>query len=266
MADRNADAARMYRLEWRLHAQQPLHRRHVTQAREVVEAALRGGRRAFVSVSGGKDSVALLGLVRSVDPDVDAWHFDSGAETPDTLEVLKVLQERYNVRVIRPQLSIHDMVQLVGGLGYNGPKKLEGEWHWAPDDWKRILIQEPAQRLCDEHGYDTIFVGLRGDESRGRQMRMSRFGEMHQGKDGILYVNPLAWWSGLDSLAYAVIHDLPISTLYLRPEHIPPQDRRTASALGMIDTQNGRLAMLRERYPALWHELITLYPEMRDFV
>jgi 3'-phosphoadenosine 5'-phosphosulfate sulfotransferase (PAPS reductase)/FAD synthetase len=252
------------RLEWRLRSKMPEYRRRVEQALAIVRRALDLGT-AYVSVSGGKDSIALLHLCRTLAPDLPAWHIDSGMETPDTLAIIAQLAASFGVRVTRPDMTVDAMARLVGAWGYEGPDKLDGEWHWGASDWKAMLIDGPSRELCETHGYRVIFTGVRADESKGRTQRMRRFGAIHARKDGLTIACPLAEWSGLDSLAYAEAHGLPISALYTEPGIGRPEERRTGTMLGGTALTQGRLAVLRHRHPAEWRKLVDQFPHLENY-
>ena len=248
--------------EWRLLAMDPYHKRRVEQAKNYIIDALALGA-AYVSVSGGKDSVALLHLVRSIAPDTPAWHIDSGMESPDTIAIINQLS---GVTVVRPELTIDKMCEMVGAFGYSGPNKLDGDWHWSNRDWKSILIQDPAQKLREQHRYTVTFTGMRADESKGRTMMMRKYGAIHRRADGCVFAHPLARWTGQDSLSYCASNGLPISEIYLRPGHVPPADRRTGTMLGGSAATRGRYTDIKRHHPQTWDLMIERFPELRNYL
>ena len=65
----------------------------------------------YVSFSGGKDSTALLHLVRDMYPDVPAVFVDTGLEYPEIRQFVK----RYeNVTIIRPKMPFHEVIKKHG--------------------------------------------------------------------------------------------------------------------------------------------------------
>lgn len=248
---------------WMAHATTRAYQRRVDEARRIVERALEIGR-SYLAISGGKDSVALLGIARSVDPSIDAWFIDSGAETPDTMSVIERLATEFGVRIKPASIDIVTMLKMVGAMGYDGPEKLDGEWHWSAAAFKQSLIEEPAQALAEEFCYRVAITGVRADESRGRAIMARKYGPLHQTKSGMWSCMPLINWRGIDSLAYCAAHDLPISHLYIDPDHSErPERRRTGCMLGTTYRSHGRWAELRAKYPEAWRRLEAIFPDMR---
>ena len=65
----------------------------------------------YVSFSGGKDSTALLHLVRSVYREVPAVFCNTGLEYPEIVEFVKPID---NVEIIRPNLSFKSVIEIYG--------------------------------------------------------------------------------------------------------------------------------------------------------
>jgi 3'-phosphoadenosine 5'-phosphosulfate sulfotransferase (PAPS reductase)/FAD synthetase len=61
----------------------------------------------YVSYSGGKDSIVLLDIVRSVYPEVKAVFCDTGLEYPEVKEIINATN---NVDIIRPRKSFREVI------------------------------------------------------------------------------------------------------------------------------------------------------------
>ena len=248
---------------WVAHAASRLFARRVDEARRAAVSAMERGS-LWVAVSGGKDSVALLHLVRSIDARVPAWHIDSGAEPPHVPEVLDALAAiGLEVQTCRPEMSILDMLRITGALGHVGETRRPGEWHWSPGAWKQMLIEEPSDRITLAGGHVGHFDGVRADESRGRRTSFASRGATFVDAHGFVTSRPLSGWTGTDSLAYAAAFELPIGQLYLDDIGADaPERRRTGTMLGASAASHGRYADLRARHPQAWRELVRDFPHL----
>ena len=94
----------------------------------------------FVSCSGGKDSTALLHLVRSLYPEVPAVFVDTGLEFPEIREFVKTLP---NVEWLKPDMSFR---QVIEKHGYPVIGKEQSEWI------HRIRVGDPNVFRAKFHG------------------------------------------------------------------------------------------------------------------
>ncbi|MGF7142818.1 3'-phosphoadenosine 5'-phosphosulfate sulfotransferase (PAPS reductase)/FAD synthetase [Anaerotaenia torta] len=94
----------------------------------------------FVSCSGGKDSTALLHLVRSMYPEVPAVFVDTGLEFPEIREFVKTLP---NVEWLKPDISFR---QVIEKHGYPVIGKEQSEWI------HRIRVGDPNVFRAKFHG------------------------------------------------------------------------------------------------------------------
>lgn len=65
----------------------------------------------YVSFSGGKDSLVLLDLVRSMYPDVPALFINTGLEFPEIKEFVRTID---NVEWVRPKMSFSKVIEVYG--------------------------------------------------------------------------------------------------------------------------------------------------------
>lgn len=246
--------------QYRLRARLPVYRRRVARAKAIIEEALAIGP-AYVSFSGGKDSLALFGLAREI-AELPGYFIDSGAETPDTHATVNAMRALgYDVRTECPEHSIREMCREAAWWGATPEGR---EVTWAKSAWKRILLNEPAARIRAQ-GFPVAMMGLRKEENRARHMVLCKHGPIYQRKsDGAWIANPLADWESADVLAYCLTHDLPLSAIYLDPADTAAERerRRTGTALGTTYASYGRFQDIRRRYPEMWAELVAEFPRL----
>lgn len=227
-------------------------RRHVDRAKAAIVSALAIGP-IGVSYSGGKDSTALLHLVREVAPDVPVAFFDSGAELASTLEMVA----RVGAEVITPRMSMLDMARYAGWWDYAHPVD-----KGCPFDAKRIVIQEPSEAFVVRRRLRVIVYGLRAGESRARAKNASARGELFEGSDRTWYCQPLAYWSTADIWAYIASRGLPYNAAYDRMAEagVDRESQRVATLLGERGSGWGRHAIMRAAEPERFKEIAREFP------
>lgn len=230
-------------------------RRHVDRAKAAVQNALAIGPMG-VSYSGGKDSSALLHLVRSIVPEVHAAFYDSGAELASTLELVA----RMGVETVTPRMSMLDMARYAGWWDYATPVDKGCQF-----DAKRVVIEEPSEAFVVRRRLRVLAYGLRAGESRARAKNAAARGELFEGSDRTWYCQPLAYWSTADIWAYIASRDIPYNAAYDRmaEAHVDRESQRVATLLGERGSGWGRHAIMRaaepERFREIAHEFPGLY-------
>lgn len=164
------------------------------------------------SVSGGKDSTALILALREAGIEARYVFADTGWEHADTYAYLDTLRARLGITIDVVQAASGGMVPAIRARA-RFPGRMQ---RWCTKELKLEPLREYHDRLiaADPHGVDTVCVmGIRGDES-ARRAAMPEW-EFDDEWNGYLW-RPLISWTIADVLAIHRRHGIPVNPLYQR--------------------------------------------------
>lgn len=197
----------------------------------------------YVSFSGGKDSTALLHLVRSVNPNIVGVFVDTGLEYP---EVKELVRKTENIETLRPDMSFKQVIETYGypmvskeQANYlddirsstekmrlrrlngddKGRFKLSKKWHYLIDaPFKvshrccNIMKKKPVKKYEKETGR-VPFIGTMASESILRQQSYLKSGcNAFDSKRPTS--TPIGFWTEQDVLEYIRMNNLEIASVY----------------------------------------------------
>jgi 3'-phosphoadenosine 5'-phosphosulfate sulfotransferase (PAPS reductase)/FAD synthetase len=165
-------------------AQLPQFKRKVEKAKEVIAEALSIAP-AYVAISWGKDSTALLHLTQQIKPDVTAVSF-----THPERDIIS------NYSEVVGQYAAKNSTNLIN-------IELDGDHVPAKVQQARLWESLPM-----------AIVGVRKEESKARAITGSKYGLIHQYKSGSWRCHPLLYWGWKDVWAYLISKDLPYLKWY----------------------------------------------------
>lgn len=237
---------------WRVHARSRSFATKVTRAHRTIREARRRGLKLAVSLSGGKDSVAMSGLVAEVlateteeqrrHRPVKLAHASGTLVFPDTLRVVEETADILGMEldVLEPD-DIEEHVRRVAKHYRVTPAqpRVDGSY----DEWSILetiplseSIVDPTPmafllRACASGNMmvaytyaeelDGTYVGLRANESKGRAAYAMHRGPIYQNKqDDCWMVCPLlstddaGRWTSSDVYAYILDRGLPMHPYY----------------------------------------------------
>jgi len=160
---------------------------------------LLAGNLAVVS-SFGADSAVLLHMVAEVDPDLPVLFLETGKHFAETLSYVETLKEHFklsNVQMISPAKADIARFDPKGDL-----------WKTDPDSCCYIRKTAPLEAALSQYG------GWVTGRKRFQTSERGVLPHFELTSDERIKINPLAYWSNEDVLAYKKLHDLPRHPLF----------------------------------------------------
>jgi phosphoadenosine phosphosulfate reductase len=167
-----------------------------------------------VSCSFGKDSVAVLHLVRKYKPNVRVLFQNTGVEFPETLRLKEQLIRDWNLEIIetKPKETFWQVMDRVKRL------------HLHVDDGKKhsnvccnALKHGPARVALKDFKVRVNFTGMTAMESRNRMFTACHKGmEYYSSHLGVITVHPIMFWRPDEVFGYIKENGIPLNVAYER--------------------------------------------------
>lgn len=238
-----------YREMYQLRALHPTFRRRVEDAWITIEDFLAACDAPYVAFSGGKDSLALLILLsRMGRTDVPIFTQADDLDWPDKEEFCKSVVARLGFTDYSYEWSeVSAIEQLV-----DGKDKVSG------------TFSHVYKRYVQERQRNGVLMGLRSEESKGREWLRKVRGKVYEAK-GELRCIPLADWSGEDAFALIVSTQTPYMHVYDKDDEKPPHKIRFSWMASPDFFNRGNVGFLKRHYPQLFNRFAARYPEARRY-
>ena len=168
--------------------------------------------RCAVSCSFGKDSMAILHLVRKIKPDVKVVFANTGVEHKETLRYKKRMVEEWNLNFaeVKPIKSFWKCVDDYGLPDFRS--------HGGTPKCCNFLKEKPLKDYYKKNYIRAVFLGIPYDESWTRRQVMIQYGEVYQTGDGLTKAHPIAFWTTQQVFEYSKIMGIPLNPIYEKLE------------------------------------------------
>jgi 3'-phosphoadenosine 5'-phosphosulfate sulfotransferase (PAPS reductase)/FAD synthetase len=231
---------------------------NLAEAVLAIQEAIEKCKNPAVNFSFGKDSLVCMDIARQIKPDILIINIDRGfgGDVPDAMDTYKSYFSKNNInfkRVKTPQ-SIFEIYTEAGSLHKINKERV-----------KRNLILGIKKAIM-EYRIDCSIIGLRAQESIGRNKLKSRGNFYYTKSDGVFHCCPVLNWSSDQIWAYIVSNDLPYLKWYdLEAEFDGYGNSRYSNWAGLYMYETGRIVRLKKTYPELYNIFASEFPEVREF-
>lgn len=233
--------------------------RHVETARGILRRGADKGPMS-VSVSWGKDSLALAHLALDTLGDVPLFHMASPYGLPGYDECKAYFAARATIHTLPASRTLDEYITWCQDIGL--PHERERTVH------QRVVSEIKRDRgslWAEEHGILVQALGMRIAEKGPRARVLRKRGPVYQMHDGSWKCCPLAYWSTADVWAYIVSRGIPYNRrIYDAETH--GQTRETLRNTGWLSTdgaEDGRIAWLAFHFPDEYETLAEHFPQVR---
>lgn len=247
-----------------LHSESLSFQKKVKKSVEYVNRFLDLGVKCYGSVSGGKDSTAMMHLIESVSdyhPSIGFVSVKDDMDFPGEMEYLRILKQEFGfvIDVLHPENNLWEIAHK-----HDFTEDIHSKGTAFSDDNFYGLLKE-YQR---EHQYKGVFLGLRAEESNGRRFNRAKNGLIYYNEDWHqLVCHPLADWTGMDVMAYLVSREVPILYVYFLTKFVKaPHEIRKSWVLPSGQASSGQALWLKYYFPEIFQRLAAINPKMRAYV
>lgn len=217
-----------------IYAGLPDHKALISKTKKFVKWALGQVKKPYLACSFGKDSSVMLHLVLEYAPEIPV-RFATHPETnllDDYERVINWWKEQHNINFVD--------VFCDGGF---------------------VKVKHHQRKMLDNGDWDSFFLGIRAEESKGRRISLKMHGDFHNLANGRTKICPLAWWKEKDVAAYIFANKLPLLDKYA----FEGVEARTTSGIARTHLHE-TMVSLRNRDLQRFNELIKLYPDAAYFI
>lgn len=243
----------------RVRARMPHYRAKKDQAIRLCRECLDNSSSPYISLSGGKDSVAMAMLVRDAagNREVRLWSHVSDASFPGTMETCAAVSELTGF-----PLDIYDGT----GMGDISARKKQ-------QFGKSGVFFDSVREYAKDK--DLAFVGVRAYESKRRMTAAKVNGPVYHSRSmgDVTICNPLLWFRLEDVAAVLWEYNAPVHPIYRKMQTNTGMNGFCEDMfirLGYITSKDllnkGTAVFLRVNYPDKFNALAKVYPEIRLWV
>jgi 3'-phosphoadenosine 5'-phosphosulfate sulfotransferase (PAPS reductase)/FAD synthetase len=228
-----------------------------------VEKAFKISKNPYLAISGGKDSIAMVGVVEEVAKRIGReytlWGHISDASFPGTIETIEAVKTITDRKLIidASERSAFEVLR----------EKVEINTQFDKQFGKKGYFFEAIKNNIINNDFDLAFVGVRAYESKRRMKAVKAHGHLFVSNVPI-HCNvcyPLAWFKLEDVGAVIEKYNLPIHPIYSKKGVNSVQGIRLGYLTATDLLHKGTATFIKLNYPEMFEKLIDVMPEIKNY-
>jgi 3'-phosphoadenosine 5'-phosphosulfate sulfotransferase (PAPS reductase)/FAD synthetase len=143
---------------------------------------------------------------------------------------------------------------------------------WGGINLKQVNFNEDTLQFIDKSviktamesikfNYDSYFIGLRAEESKGRRITLKHHGMFYKMSDGLTRISPVAFWKTSDIAAYCVFNDIPTLDKY----KVQGFEARTTAGISS-KMPHESLIYMRQHNVDAFNKVLLLMPDAKFYI
>ena len=233
----------------------------ISKAKQEIQEFLKYNPKSYVALSGGKDSVVVLHLALSVDPNIQVMTHKDDFDFPESLGYVKNLSKilSFKLDILQPPVnlwSIISQIDIVDDIHSKGTELSDRYFYSMIKEYKK------------ENGFTGAFLGLRAEESRARRLNRIMKGVSYYNKSMDQSIcQPIVDWKAWEVLAYIHGNNIPLHPVYYKTMFkASPEEIREGWMLPGSRANQGQVQWLKYYYPDHFYKLAKVKPELLYYV
>jgi 3'-phosphoadenosine 5'-phosphosulfate sulfotransferase (PAPS reductase)/FAD synthetase len=233
----------------------------------LITKVIKKSKTPYIAWSGGKDSTALMYLITQYlgYKDILVFCQKDDLDFPNEIDYINRLSKKYdlNLKLYTPLESVFDYII------NNNIDVISKDIHDKSNIITKKFFLSLIKKFIKIYNPDTVFMGLRIEESGNRRMNYVVNGDSYYCKyDKMGHCNPLSMWTTDDIFSFLIINNVEIFELYNTAITIKDADNIRKS--WWLPTNyligDGQVRFIKENYPNLFNKLKENYPELSAIV
>lgn len=210
----------------------------------------------YLALSFGKDSTALLWIIRKFKPGIKCLYRYYKTELPEIKEFREYITKEWDIDVelvykdftYRPTVGEHNLT--------------------FGQSQQRTYVDEKLCMTKHAHskGFDCVILGMRAYESQNRFQNYRKRGKLYYNKSlGINISSPLAWWQTYEIEALIKYYKIPVSSLYSKNAVFNNNRLRSTDYDFTAMYAEGAMLQYKTYNPEIYFKLMKEYPELKKY-